>query len=212
MKVSIQTHSQSLLYFSKNIRVFCQDYQSLLYIFKTIRVFCFVETINVFCPLYLQRLSETFVFKTIKVLFTFPRLSKSVVLQRLSMSSALYVSKTSMSFVKTITVFSTFQRLQCLLSRLSKSSLLFQSYQKLFVETSMSPLFFKAYQSLSSRLQCLLYIVRLQGLLFDVPDASYIFFSFYRFHCLGFRQQPVGWKDRQDEISVLIFTYLFHFQ
>ena len=34
--------------------------------------------------------------------FTFQRLSESFVLQRLSMSSALYISKTSMSFVKTI--------------------------------------------------------------------------------------------------------------
>ncbi|KAG5059755.1 hypothetical protein JHK87_000784 [Glycine soja] len=160
--------------FPKTVNVFCKDYQSLLYFSKTIKVFCLVEAINVFCSLHfkdhqclLSRLSESslnfqrpsmFFVKTIKVFFTFPRLSKSVVLRRLSMSSTFY-------FSKTIKVF-------CC-----------QDYQSLLY-------IFIDYQSLlSSRLskfQCLLYIAKLQGLLFDVPDAFYIL-SFDRFHCLGFR-------------------------
>ena len=76
-----------------------------LYISKTIIVFCLVETIKVIC------------------FFTFQRLQ--CLLSRISQSSLhfkdfnvfrqdyhnlLYISKTSMSFVKTITVFFTFQK------------------------------------------------------------------------------------------------------
>jgi len=68
--------------------------------------------------LHFQRPSASF-FKTIKVFFIFPKLSKYVVLQRLSMSSALF----------------TFQRLQSLLSRLSQSSLHFQRPSTSFVKT-----------------------------------------------------------------------------
>jgi len=112
--------SQSSLHF-KDFNVFCQDYHSLLYISRT---------------------SMSFV-NTIKFFFSFPRLSKSIVLQRLSMSSALYVSKTSMSFCqdyqsllyfsKTINVFCPlrFKDFNVFLSRLSKSSLLLKDYQSL---------------------------------------------------------------------------------
>jgi len=69
----------SALLISETIRVFCQDYQSLLYFSKTIKVCCLAETINVFCSLHFQRLSKSFT-KTNKVFSNFPRLSKSVVL------------------------------------------------------------------------------------------------------------------------------------
>jgi len=253
---------------SKTIKVFhLQDYQSLLYFSKTIRVFYLAETINVICSLlfkYYQSLLSCGDYQ-FHLLFTFQRLLKSFVLWRLSMSSALYfsktlmsfvktitvfftfqglqcllsrlsqsylyfkdfnvfcqdyhsllyISKTSMSFVKTITVFFTSQRLPCLLSRLSQSSLHFKDYQSVLLRLSQSSLLFqdyqsllsyrdyqclllfkcsktirvfcfKDYQSLLSRLQCLLYFSRLQGLLFDVPDTSYIL-SFDRLHYLGFR-------------------------
>ena len=79
---------------------------SALYFSKTIRVFCVVETFNVICPFTLQ-----------------------------DYHSLLYASKTSMSFVKTITVFFTF-------TRLSQSSLRFQDYQSLLFQEYHSLLYF----------------------------------------------------------------------
>jgi len=93
-------------------------------------------------------------------------------------------------FVKTIKVFFTFQRLSESFVKTIKVFFIFRGLSKSFVETSTSPLLFKDYQCLLSRLQCLLYILRLQGLLFGVPDTLYIY-SFDKFHCFGFRQLPV---------------------
>ena len=66
------------LYFSKTIIVCCLAETInviCLYFSKNIRVFCLAETVNVICSLLFPGLSESFV-KTIKVFFTFPRLSK----------------------------------------------------------------------------------------------------------------------------------------
>jgi len=57
----------SLLYIYKTIRVLCHDYHSLLYFSKTIKVCYLMETIDVFCSLHFQKLSESFVSKTIRV-------------------------------------------------------------------------------------------------------------------------------------------------
>jgi len=79
-----QSRSSVSLHF-RDFNVLRQDYYNLLYISKTIKVFC---------------------FKTITIFFTFSRLSKYVVLWRLSMSFALYIFKDHQSFVsKTIRVF-----------------------------------------------------------------------------------------------------------
>jgi len=91
--------------------------------------------------------------------FIFPRLSKFVVKQRQSWSSALYISKTSMSFIKTITVFFTFSRLtkSIVMRRQSWSSAFLYFFKTIivccFAETIMVirlSLPFKDYQSLLS--------------------------------------------------------------
>ena len=91
----------------------------------------------------------------------------------------LYFSKTIRVFclVETIKVICSFT-----FQRLLQSSLLFIDFNVYLSGLSKSSSLFKGYQSLSSRLQCLIYITRLQGLLF-VPDASYIL-SFYSFTLL----------------------------
>jgi len=120
---------------------------------------------------YISKTLMSFV-KTIKVFFTFPRLSESVVLQRQSRSSAPYISKASMSFVKTIKVFFNFPRLSesVILQRQSSSSapyisrlsesfaktiivfFTFQRLQCLLSRLSKSTLHFKDYQCLLLRL------------------------------------------------------------
>jgi len=100
---------------------------SALYFSKTISVFCLAETINVICSL---------LFKDYHSLFVLQRESRSSASLHLKTirvfcqdyHNHFYISKTSMSFVKTIIVFFTFQRLQCLLSRLSQSSLHFKDF------------------------------------------------------------------------------------
>jgi len=151
----------------EDFNVFCQDYHSLLscrdnqghlllYFSKTIRVFGLAETVKVICS------------------FTFQKLSESFVVQRLSMSSSFYLSKTIRVFclqeyqvcwlVKTIKVIClfTFQRLQCLLSRLSQSSLHFQDYQSLLSrkdnQVHLLSLHFKDFNVFRQDYHSLLYI------------------------------------------------------
>ena len=147
----------------KTIRVFCQDYQSLLYFSKTIKVCCLAETINVFCPLLFKDYQSMLSCGDYQCLlpFTFPKTIR-VFCQRLSKSSLHFqrlqclLSRLSKSSLR-------FQRLQCLLSRLSKSSLLFQDYQSPLLRLQCLLYFFfkkRGYQCILSRLQCLLYILK----------------------------------------------------
>ena len=125
----------SAFYFLKTIRVFClQDYQSLLSCgdYQCLPLFTFSKTIRVFC------------FKTITVFFTFPRLSKFVVLQRLSMSSTLCIFK-------------------------DHQSLLFQRLLESSIETSMSPLLLKTSRSFVWCTWCLLRSFFWQVSLFGFP-------------------------------------------
>jgi len=158
-------HGHSLFFtfprLSKSVVMRRQSWSSaLLYFSKTIKVYRHVETIMVirFSLLFqdYQNLSSCGDNHGHPLFFTFPRQSKSVVMRRQSWSSAfLYFSKTI--------------KVCC------------------FVETInvFRPFCFKDYQSLPSRLQCILYFARLQGLFVDIPDASHTL-SFDRFHCLGF--------------------------
>ena len=157
----------SALYFSRLSKssLLFQDYHNLLYISQTIRVFCLQDNQSLLAYRDYQCL----------LLFTFQRLQ--CLLSRLSQSSLhfknfnvfcqdyhnlLYISKTSMSIVKTITIFFTFERLQCLLSRISQSTLLFQDYQSLLSCRDYQFLLLFTFQ----RLQCLLSRLSQSSLLF----------------------------------------------
>jgi len=152
-----------LFMFQKPSESFGQDYQSILYYSKTIKICCLTETINVFCFLH-SKDHQSLLAKTIKVFFTIPRLSKSVVLKRLSMYSVLYVSKTIwvfcqdyqslLYFSRTIRVFCQdyqsllyFSRTTRVFCREFNVSFTFQRLSMSFIETSMSPLLFKASRS-----------------------------------------------------------------
>jgi len=104
--------------------------------------------------------------------------------------SLLYISKTSMSFVKTITVFFTFQRLQCLLSRLSQSSLRFQ-------KTTMSSFTFQI-------LQCL------QSLTLSKDDNVFIYISkdFKVFSHLHFQKMTMySFTFQKTSMSSIIYAF-----
>jgi len=134
----------------------------------------------------------------------------------------LYILKTSMSFVKTITNFFTFPRLsESFVSRLSQSFLLFQDYQSLLscgdfqclppftFSKTIRVFYFKDCQSISSRLQCLLYFAKFQGLSLDIPDASYTP-SFDKFHCLGSANgRSDGEIARMKLVSLSLLTLSF---
>ena len=104
----------SLLCISRLSESFVKDYHSLLYFSMAIKVLSCGDY-QCFLPLYFTRLSHSSLyFKDFNVFCQ-------------DYHSLLY---TSMSFDKTITIFFTFQRLQCLLSRLSQFSLCFQGKVK----------------------------------------------------------------------------------
>jgi len=121
------------LYIFKDFNVFRQDYQSLLscrnnqghlplYFSKIIIVFCHAEIIKVIC-LFIFRRPQCLSTKTIAVFFASETV-KSFGLRRPSRSYVFYISKISISFAKTITIFFKFLRLSksCVLQRQSRLS------------------------------------------------------------------------------------------
>jgi len=136
--------NSSLLFKDYQSLLSCRDNQGHLpfYFSKTIIVFCLAETIKVICSFTFQRLSESFVLRRLSMssAFTFQRLSECFFSCRDNRGHLpLYFSKTSMSFVKTITIFFASKTIKFVgLQRPSRSSSLYISKTPMsFVKTTI---------------------------------------------------------------------------